>query len=76
MTARPGEAPVILVADDSQANCELLAEQLHSLGYRSRVAYDAKSALAAVHEHMPDLVILDVQMPAGDIGVDDRVAVY
>ncbi|MBC7898336.1 MAG: hybrid sensor histidine kinase/response regulator [Cytophagaceae bacterium] len=76
MTARPGEAPVILVADDSQANCELLAEQLHSLGYRSLPAYDARSALAAVQEHLPDLVILDVQMPAGDLGVHDRSAGY
>ena len=29
-------------------------------------------ALAACFEHRPDLCILDVSMPAGDLGVDDR----
>ncbi|MCC6319205.1 MAG: response regulator [Gemmatimonadaceae bacterium] len=76
MTARLGEAPVILIADDSQANCELLAEQLHSLGFRTIMAHDARAALAAVWEHRPDLVILDVQMPAGDLEVADRSAGY
>jgi signal transduction histidine kinase len=70
------EAAVILVADDSAANRELLADQLHSLGYRAVVAHDAPSALARVQDSRPDLVILDVQMPAGALGVEDRVSGY
>ena len=65
-------APVILVADDVQANVELLFDQLHVLGYRAIPAYDGPSALAACFEHQPDLCILDVSMPAGELGVDDR----
>jgi two-component system, sensor histidine kinase and response regulator len=65
-------APLILVADDVQANVELLFDQLHVLGYRALASYDGPSALDACFEHQPDLCILDVSMPAGDLGVDDR----
>ena len=64
--------PLILVADDVAANVELLFDQLHILGYRTTAAYDGPSALAAAFEHRPDLCILDVSMPAGDLGVDER----
>ncbi|HWZ60855.1 MAG TPA: hybrid sensor histidine kinase/response regulator [Gemmatimonadaceae bacterium] len=63
---------LILVADDVPANVELLFDQLHSLGYRTVAAQDGPSALAACFAHRPDLCILDVSMPAGDLGVDDR----
>jgi signal transduction histidine kinase len=65
-------APLILVADDVPANVELLFDQLHVLGYRAIAATDGPSALAACFEHRPGLCILDVSMPAGDLGVDDR----
>jgi two-component system, sensor histidine kinase and response regulator len=63
---------LILVADDVPANVELLFDQLHSLGYRTVSAQDGPSALAACFAHRPDLCILDVSMPAGELGVDDR----
>src|SRR5438270_11531069 len=63
---------VILVADDIPANVELLLDQLDSLGYETITAVDGPSAIAAAFEHNPDLCILDVSMPAGDLGVDDR----
>src|SRR5665811_2289336 len=68
----PANAPIILVADDVPANVELLFDQLNTLGYRTIAAYDGPSAVAACFEHSPDLCILDVSMPAGDLGVDDR----
>src|SRR6476646_4726824 len=68
----PEGAPLILVADDVAANVELLFDQLHVLGFRAVAAYDGPSALAACFEQRPDLCILDVSMPAGDLGVDDR----
>ena len=72
--ADPGKAEpeVILVADDIPANVELLLDQLNSLGYETITAVDGPSAVAAAFEHQPDLCILDVSMPAGDLGVDDR----
>ena len=63
---------VILVADDIPANVELLLDQLNSLGYDTITAVDGPSAVAAAFEQQPDLCILDVSMPAGDLGVDDR----
>ena len=71
-TAPSANAPLILVADDVAANVELLFDQLHVLGFRAIAASDGPSTLAACFEHRPDLCILDVSMPAGDLGVDDR----
>jgi signal transduction histidine kinase len=68
----PADAPLILVADDVPANVELLFDQLHVLGFRAIAATDGPSAVAACFEHKPDLCILDVSMPAGDLGCDDR----
>ena len=68
----PADAPLILVADDVPANVELLFDQLHVLGFRALAAVDGPSALAACFEQRPDLCILDVSMPAGDLGGDDR----
>ena len=70
----PGKesSPLVLVADDVPANVELLFDQLHTLGYRTIGASDGPSAVAACFEHHPDLCILDVSMPAGDLGVDTR----
>lgn len=66
------DPPLILVADDVPANVELLFDQLQTLGYRTIAATDGPSAVATCFEAMPDLCILDVAMPAGNLGVDDR----
>lgn len=66
------ESPLILVADDIAANVELLFDQLTALGYRVVTARDGPSAIATCFERRPDLCILDVSMPAGDLGVDER----
>jgi signal transduction histidine kinase len=67
-----GPAPLILVADDVPANVELLCDQLATLGYRVETAIDGPSAVEACFAKKPDLCILDVSMPAGALGVDDR----
>jgi len=64
--------PLILVADDVPANVELLFDQLHTLGYRTISADDGPSAVESCATFCPDLCILDVSMPAGTLGVDDR----
>jgi two-component system sensor histidine kinase/response regulator len=74
MAAVAGSQPLILVADDVDANVELLVDQLETLGFHTIVARDAPEALAVCLERRPELVILDVSMPAGDLGVDDRDA--
>ncbi|MEX0908527.1 MAG: response regulator, partial [Gemmatimonadaceae bacterium] len=64
--------PLILVADDVQANVELLVDQLNTLDFRIISASDGPTAVALCFAERPDLCILDVSMPAGDLGVDDR----
>lgn len=67
-------AACVLVADDVEANVELLKDQLAPLALRIIHASDAPSALAMAMEERPDLCILDVSMPAGALGVPDRDA--
>src|SRR4026208_2545961 len=67
--ARP---ELILVADDIAANVELLLDQLNSRGHDTIPASEGPSAVTAAFEANPDLCILDVAMPDGDLGVDDR----
>jgi two-component system, sensor histidine kinase and response regulator len=71
-SAPAANAPLILVADDVPANVELLFDQLHVLGFRAIAAADGPSALQACFDSKPDLCILDVSMPAGDLGCEDR----
>ncbi len=72
MAESPEKSPLILIADDVPANIELLVDQLTALGFRTVTAEDGPSAMEAAFEHKPDLCILDVSMPAGDLGVDHR----
>lgn len=69
-------APLVLVADDVAANAELLRDQLESLGYRTVIASDGTAALSLTFAERPDLCILDVAMPAGELGCDDRATGY
>lgn len=72
VTGTPPQLARILVADDVPANVELLRDQLQLLGYQTITAADGPSAVRACIEELPDLCILDVSMPAGELGVEDR----
>ncbi len=73
MTRAAGPAlPRILVADDVEANVELLRDQLAALGCEILHAHDGPGALALATQERPDLCVLDVSMPAGDLAVDPR----
>lgn len=56
----------ILVVDDSNSMSQLLVEMLATEGYKVRVANSGELALTSVMKHLPDLVLLDVQMPGID----------
>ncbi|MDQ3094775.1 MAG: response regulator [Actinomycetota bacterium] len=55
--------PLILTVDDEPANLALLRKLLTHQGYDVVEALDGHSAIAAVADHSPDLVCLDVMMP-------------
>ena len=56
----------ILVVDDNQANVDILRARLQANGYDVVTAQDGEQALAAVREHAPDLILLDIMMPKVD----------
>src|SRR5262249_36818219 len=56
----------ILVVDDHVVNCELLEAMLAPHGFQVEQAHSGTEALARVRAHVPDLVLLDVNMPGMD----------
>ncbi|GAB3739770.1 hypothetical protein GCM10028794_23750 [Silanimonas algicola] len=58
-----GVRPRVLVVDDDAFQRELIAHVLGELGYDAEGAADGLSALAALHRHPPDVVLMDVLMP-------------
>lgn len=53
----------ILIADDNQANCELLEAYLVGLPCEIEVAEDGQATLDQIAAFHPDLILLDVMMP-------------
>jgi two-component system, OmpR family, alkaline phosphatase synthesis response regulator PhoP len=53
----------ILIADDNQANAELLEAYLDRLDCQLEFAVDGRDTLAKVESFQPDLILLDVMMP-------------
>ncbi len=53
----------ILIADDNQANCELLEAYLASMECETEIAVDGQEAFDKASSFKPDLILLDVMMP-------------
>jgi adenylate cyclase len=60
------EPPLILVVDDVADNVEILQLRLESQGYETMTAGDGEEALVVIRDKLPDLVLLDIQMPKLD----------
>ena len=58
--------PVILVVDDEQPIIDLVRGYLEREGYVVHAVVDGPSAVAAVRDLAPDVVILDVMLPGFD----------
>jgi adenylate cyclase len=58
--------PRILIVDDNATNRDILTTRLKAHGYEALQAADGEEALAAVKQHRPDLILLDVMMPKLD----------
>lgn len=53
----------ILLVDDEVEFITTLAERLELRGIISRVVHDGQSALKAIAENEPEIIVLDVMMP-------------
>ncbi len=59
----------ILIVDDDRKTVELIKLYLEKDGYRVLPAYDGRQALELVRQRAPDLIVLDLMLPAVD-GLD------
>lgn len=59
----------ILIVDDNAAHRKLLHELIVMLGHTPVLANSGPEALASMQNHLPDLVLLDIEMPQMD-GLD------
>src|SRR5215211_3906391 len=67
-------ADLILVADDDQMQCALLAHWLTDTGYEVRTFGDGASCLSELERTLPSAVCLDLSMP-GLSGMDTLAAI-
>ena len=56
----------VLVVDDSSLNRELARDFLDHLGFSARTAPNGEEALRELKQKLPDLLLLDVEMPVMD----------
>jgi CheY-like chemotaxis protein len=59
-------SPLILLADDNEANRQTLEDYLSNKGYRILLAYNGREALGMAKNYRPDLILMDIQMPEMD----------
>ena len=59
-------AAKVMIVDDDFETRHLLAEELRELGHESVHAADGVQALSLVRNERPDLILLDLQLPAVD----------
>jgi two-component system cell cycle response regulator DivK len=58
--------PVVLLIEDNEQNRYLATFLLEQHGYEVVAAVDGPRALAVVESLVPDLILLDIQLPAMD----------
>ena len=61
-----GQRKRILVVDDERDIVKALMIRLQGAGYEVVTAFDGAQGVFMAHKERPDLIILDIRMPAGD----------
>lgn len=56
-------AKKVLIVEDNELNLRLFRDLLEAHGAEVRTVRDARDALAAIHGFLPQLVIMDIQLP-------------
>ena len=57
---------LILIVEDNEKNLKLARDVLRFHGFRTVEATDGESAIALSVEHLPALVLMDIQLPGMD----------
>ena len=58
--------PLILLAEDNEANIQTFSSYLTAINYRVIIARSGLEAIAQAKEHLPDIILMDIQMPTMD----------
>jgi CheY-like chemotaxis protein len=58
--------PLILIVDDSERNRKLARDVLRAAGLRTLEAASGAEAIALASDRLPDLILLDLQLPDVD----------
>jgi CheY-like chemotaxis protein len=58
--------PLILLAEDNEANINMFSSYLETKGYRLAVAKNGREAIELARSQHPNLILMDVQMPEMD----------
>ena len=64
-TAQPS-GPVILMAEDNEANIQTIGGYLEAKGYQMHYAHNGHVAVMLTHTLRPSLILMDIQMPVMD----------
>ena len=56
----------ILIVEDNQYNLELLLDLFKPLGYKMYSATNGEDALDIIRKKLPDIVLMDIQLPGMD----------
>jgi len=59
-------SPLILLAEDNEANISTVSSYLRAKGYRLVVSRNGQEAIALTQSANPDLILMDIQMPGMD----------
>ena len=58
-------AKIAMIADDDPTAVALMSAALAKVGIQSLVAQDAMQAVMSAHKKLPDIILMDVNMPGG-----------
>ncbi|MDY7055528.1 PAS domain S-box protein [Limnospira fusiformis] len=62
----PNAAPLLLLAEDNEANISTISSYLTAKGYRIELAKNGQEAINQAVALSPDLILMDIQMPGMD----------
>jgi PAS domain S-box-containing protein len=66
MEIASGNAPLILLAEDNEANIQTFSSYLIAINYRVIIARNGIEAIAQAKANRPDIILMDIQMPTMD----------
>ncbi len=67
MTSGEGRNPVrVLIVEDNEVNMKLVRILLRNAGYALLEAVNGEEGLEMAQEHLPDLILMDVELPLRD----------